>query len=116
MPRQDSRFLLVRIALGSFVLAAARIMGADGNAIDFARDIQPLLAAKCYDCHGAEKPKGGLRLTNRANALRGGESGGPAFLAGRSNDSELIRRVTTDDENDVMPQKGDRLTPRKSSD
>jgi len=80
-------------------------------AVDFAREIQPILAGKCYDCHGAEKPKGGLRLTSRASALRGGESGEPAFVAGASARSQLIQRITTTDENDVMPQKGAPLKP-----
>jgi hypothetical protein len=80
-------------------------------AVDFARDIQPILAGKCYDCHGAEKPKGGLQLTTRANALRGGESGEPAFVAGASARSQLIQRITTTDENDVMPQKSEPLKP-----
>jgi hypothetical protein len=79
--------------------------------IDFARDIQPILAGKCYDCHGAEKPKGGLQLISRASALRGGESGEPAFVAGASARSPLIQRIMTADENDVMPQKGEPLKP-----
>ena len=77
--------------------------------IDFARDIQPILAARCYDCHGAEKAKAGLRLTSRAHALLGGESGAPAITPSDSAKSVLIQRVLTDDENDVMPQKADRL-------
>ena len=79
--------------------------------VDFARDIQPLLASRCYDCHGPEKAKGGLHLTTRQNALRGGESGEPTFIAGGSARSLLIKRVTTLDEDDVMPQKGARLAP-----
>ena len=80
------------------------------SSVDFVRDIQPLLAARCYDCHGEEKPKGGLRLTSRKHALQGGESGEPALVAGDSRRSPIIQRVSTSDENDVMPQKGDRLT------
>jgi hypothetical protein len=79
--------------------------------VNFARDIRPLLATHCYDCHGATKPKGGLQLTTRSLALKGGESGEPAFVPGQSKRSALMERVTTSDENDVMPQKGDRLSP-----
>ena len=79
--------------------------------VDFARDIQPLLASRCYDCHGPEKAKGGLHLTTLKNALRGGESGEPTFIAGASARSLLIKRVTTLDEDDVMPQKSERLAP-----
>jgi hypothetical protein len=79
--------------------------------IDFARDIQPLLVSRCYDCHGAEKAKGGLHLTSLAHALRGGESAEPALVAGAGAKSLLIKRLMTDDPDDVMPQKGDRLAP-----
>ena len=77
--------------------------------IDFARDIQPILAARCYDCHGLENPKAGLRLTSLQDALTGGESGDPALIPRNSASSTLIQRLLTEDENDVMPQKADRL-------
>ena len=78
--------------------------------VDFAREIQPLLADKCYDCHGPEKAKGGLRLTARPEALRGGESGEPAIVVGHGAKSPLIQRLTTAEPDDVMPQKGARLS------
>ncbi len=79
--------------------------------IDFAREIQPILAQHCYDCHGTGKAKGDLRLTSLQHARRGGESGAPAIVPGDSARSVLIERVTTTDENDVMPQKSDPLPP-----
>ncbi len=78
---------------------------------DFAREIQPLLASRCYDCHGPATAKGGLRLNEAAHARKGGESGEPAIIPGRAADSLLLKRVLTNDEEDVMPQKGPRLTP-----
>ena len=90
------------LALGATTAAAP---------VDFAREIQPLLAGKCYDCHGPEKSKGGLQLISRAHALRGGESATPALIAGSSAKSLLIHRITTEDAEDVMPQKGERFTP-----
>ena len=104
MPR--IRFLTV-----AGLLLAATMRAAPAPAkVDFARDIQPILANRCYDCHGLEKAKGGLRLTSRGHALKGGESGEPVLVAGQSARSPLIQRVTATDEDDVMPQKGDRLT------
>ncbi|HUR59256.1 MAG TPA: PSD1 and planctomycete cytochrome C domain-containing protein [Opitutaceae bacterium] len=102
MNRMHLLSLCVAFALAAHAGAAAPI--------DFARDIRPILADRCYDCHGAEKPKGGLQLVSLQTALKGGESGTPALIAGQSAKSELIARVTTADEDDVMPQKGDRLT------
>ncbi|MEY2879890.1 MAG: hypothetical protein RLZZ15_2270 [Verrucomicrobiota bacterium] len=90
--------------LASLACAAAR-------PVDFARDIRPILATRCYDCHGPEKPKGGLQLTSLKAAHRGGESGAPAIVAGQSAKSELIARITAASDDDVMPQKSDRLKP-----
>ena len=42
--------------------------------VDFTKDVQPLLAKTCYECHGPEKQKAGLRLDQRAAALNGGEA------------------------------------------
>ncbi len=84
-----------------------------GTAADFRREIRPILASYCYDCHGDDKPKGGLRLTTRANALKGGESGDPAFVAGQSAKSELLLRVASHDKDEVMPPKGERLSARE---
>ncbi len=43
--------------------------------IDFAGQIQPILRASCYSCHGSDAQEGGLRLDNRARALAGGDNG-----------------------------------------
>ncbi|MEI6464491.1 MAG: PSD1 and planctomycete cytochrome C domain-containing protein [Verrucomicrobiota bacterium] len=95
----------------SVVLAVAwSALTALAAPVDFAREIQPLLADKCYDCHGPEKAKGGLRLTARPEALRGGESGEPAIVVGHGAKSPLIQRLTTAEPDDVMPQKGARLS------
>ena len=76
---------------------------------DFVRDIQPLLADRCYKCHGAEKQKNGLRLDLKSDALHGGDSG-PSIIPGNSAESRLIHYVAGLDEEKVMPPKGDRLT------
>jgi mono/diheme cytochrome c family protein len=109
VPRKSSH--LLGLAFGVFAFSPG--ISAAGATIDFARDIQPLLAQRCYDCHGAEKAKGGLKLTTRADALRGGESGEPVLVPGQSAKSGLIQRVTATDPDDVMPQKGERLSPRE---
>ena len=99
-----SRFLL------TLLLAVATT---HANAIDFRRDIRPILATHCYDCHADQKPKGGLKLTSRASALKGGKSETPVFVAGKSAESDLIVRVTSTDPDEQMPPKGDRLSPRE---
>jgi hypothetical protein len=77
---------------------------------DFERDVLPLFKARCYRCHDVRKGKGDLRLDVRSSVLRGGESGEPAVVPGHSGKSELIRRVSSTEEAEMMPPKGKRLS------
>jgi mono/diheme cytochrome c family protein len=77
--------------------------------IDFRRDIQPLFEASCVQCHARGKSKGGLSLETRADFVAGGESGVPA-VAGQSAGSKLIELVSGLNPDQIMPQKGRRLT------
>src|SRR5262249_38272833 len=79
------------------------------EAVDFRRDIQPILAARCYSCHGHGKQQGGLRLDDRAAALKGGNSG-QIIVPGKSADSRLYRVVAGLDREIKMPPTGKRLT------
>lgn len=84
--------------------------GLTSAAVDFARDIQPILREKCSDCHGAAKQTSGLRLDAREAALAGGYSGAvivPRNAAG----SRLYRLVAGLEGKLVMPPAGARLTP-----
>lgn len=78
--------------------------------VDFAREIQPLLAARCYACHGPAVQMAGLRLDSRASALKGGASGLPAIVPNRSAESLLIRYIAGIDTKVVMPPSGERLS------
>ena len=86
---------------GCVVTAIAPLRAAD--AVDFQRQIKPLLEANCLSCHGSEKPKGKLRLDTRAGALKGGDSG-PALVAGKPGESRLYAStVLPADHDDLMP-------------
>ncbi|MBL8828214.1 MAG: PSD1 domain-containing protein [Planctomycetaceae bacterium] len=74
--------------------------------IDYATQIKPLLASRCYACHGALKQNGGLRLDTAALIGKGGESG-PAVLAGQSATSVLIERITDTNAETRMPPEGE---------
>src|SRR5215831_8447951 len=78
--------------------------------VDFAQEIQPILIKRCFECHGPDKQKSDLRLDQKADALKGGKSGKPLLTPGKSAESELIARVTSQDPDEVMPAKGERLT------
>ena len=55
--------------------------------IVFDRDIEPILAAKCYQCHGANQQKSGLSLHDHQSALHGGDSMKPAIVPGNGSES-----------------------------
>src|SRR4051812_2591358 len=59
-----------------------------GRKVDFAREIRPILEAKCYACHGPKKQKSDLRLDRKSAALKGGAEG-PAIVPGNSASSAL---------------------------
>jgi mono/diheme cytochrome c family protein len=80
------------------------------KAVDFARHVQPIFLARCVKCHGAEKQKSGYRLDERTIAFRGGDSGKPALVISNSTASALVQRITTTNEDEMMPPKGERLT------
>jgi hypothetical protein len=82
----------------------------DGNAaiaddVSFNRDIRPILADACIHCHGPDEVErqGGLRLDVREIATGEAESGEKPIVPGASDASELIARITTDDESLRMP-------------
>ena len=72
--------------------------------IDFDRDIRPLLADACFACHGPDAAvrKADLRLDQRESALHSEVSPGPV-TPGKPEQSELIRRVTSADDDLRMP-------------
>jgi len=78
--------------------------------VDYFREVRPLLEKRCYNCHQGTKAKGGLRLDDHESARKGGDSEGPAIVAGRIHDSALILRITSKDEDVVMPPTGDPLS------
>ncbi|MFZ9839000.1 MAG: DUF1553 domain-containing protein [Opitutaceae bacterium] len=73
---------------------AAPALAADPAGIEFfEKQIRPLLASRCLECHAAEhKVKAGLRLDHPAGWLLGGDSG-PAVLPGRPDESPLIKAI-----------------------
>src|SRR2546423_1615006 len=79
------------------------------HAVDFSKEIKPIIEASCIKCHGRGKDKGGLRLDNRETLLKGGDSGA-VVVPGKGEESLLIGLVAGLDPDNVMPKKGSRLT------
>jgi hypothetical protein len=91
------------------LLATVSTSQAAEAAIDFNRDIRPILSDKCFRCHGpdeAERKGGdkGLRLDTLTGA-REDLGGYHAVVPGDPAKSELLVRILTKDEDDVMPPK-----------
>ena len=73
--------------------------------ISFQRDIRPILSDHCLKCHGpdASAREASLRLDIEDSALQGGDSGVAALTPGKPDQSELIRRILSEDESEIMP-------------
>ena len=82
--------------------------------MDFSRDILPILSDNCFLCHGpdAKTRKADLRLDTKEGALREQD---PVIVPGKSAESELILRIVSNDEDEVMPppKSNRKLTPRQ---
>ena len=88
------------IAFAIAAVGADRISAADK--IDFSRDVQPILSANCFQCHGPDQNarKAKLRLDIKEGALRTHD---PIILPGKSNGSELVRRINSNMTDEQMP-------------
>src|SRR4051794_25848985 len=84
---------------------SARSFAAAEDKVDYIRDVRPILAQACLKCHGVDDKarKGKLRLDDRESAIKPAKSGETAIIPGKPEASELVRRVFTKDEDDVMP-------------
>ena len=82
------------------------------DAIDFERDIQPVFAERCVECHGVEMSEAGLRLDRRSRALAGGDSG-IVIVPGEPDDSLLFQYVSGADPDSVMPPDGKPLSDQQ---
>jgi hypothetical protein len=71
------------------LLLSARLTNA---AVDFSRDVAPILVKRCLECHSENTSMGGLVLTTRALLIKGGD-GGPALSNGNPDRSLLLERV-----------------------
>ncbi len=97
-----------RRGIGCVMAAGVRADGgvpAGSKTVSFNRDIRPILADKCFKCHGpdAGERKGKLRLDNATSAAAPAASGSAAIVAGKLDESELYQRITSTDPDERMP-------------
>ena len=80
--------------------------------VTYEKDIKPLFEASCTKCHGADRPKAGLRLTSLENALKGSKEG-KVIEVGKSEKSALVIAISQlDPEMAMPPKKGGGRGPR----
>lgn len=103
--RRRNLSVVTRIALVAVLCLAAGFSVSAAEKIQFNRDIRLILSDKCFHCHGPEEKdrKAGLRLDVRELAIKPAESGAMAIVPGDPEMSQLIARITTGDEDDLMP-------------
>ncbi len=97
------------------ILIATPLLSARGAVVTsdgefFEKNIRPVLAEHCYECHSAtsKKLKGGLRADSRATLLQGGDTG-PAIVSGKPEASRLIAAMAHRDKDLTMPPKKSKL-------
>lgn len=102
LPKRLASCIALLSAAAFAAFAADDLPPAAKTKVAYARDIQPLLARRCYMCHGAQQQMSGLRLDQKSGALK-------VIQPGKSAASRIIRMVGGAG-NKVMPPIGPRLT------
>src|SRR5262245_12671264 len=82
-------------------------------AVDFVREIKPILGAACVRCHAGGFAQGNLRLDTREGLLRGGATGA-AIVPGDGRRSALYQRLILEDPKKRMPWLSEPLTPAQA--
>jgi len=112
--RIESRIIVWAILISPFMVLNLLAEDADNApgrpALEFARDVLPILSDHCFSCHGPDEAsrEAGLRLDLREHALKSND-GVAAIAPGQPSHSELIRRIEATD--DTMMPPPDALKP-----
>lgn len=106
------RLQIPSLVLGSFAVASSCALAAEAFSPDqiefFEKNVRPVLAERCYECHGAHKHQNGLRLDSRAAVVRGSEYG-KVVEPGNPSASKLIKAINHVAGVEAMPKKGNKL-------
>jgi hypothetical protein len=98
-----------RLVLAAF-LCVLCVSAVNADPPSYSQHIHPFLAKYCVECHNAEKTSGHLNLTSFAKLEEGGISG-PAFVAGKPDESWLVK-LTEGKEQPVMPPRNAKARPK----
>jgi mono/diheme cytochrome c family protein len=94
-----AKYLFCAMLVGGFIVRAAL-----AASVEYDREIRPIFSDNCYQCHGPDEKarKAKLRLDMKESAFRV-QDGVAVIKPGKSAESELVRRITTSDTDDLMP-------------
>ncbi len=79
--------------------------------VSFRNDIAPIFRDHCLACHDPKNAEGGYRVDSYDELVKPGESGEVVLARNEGEASELLRRLTCDDESERMPAENDPLSP-----
>ena len=106
------------MSLGLVLLVATSVHAQSSkDQIDFRRDVLPILSENCFACHGFDEKarQADLRLDSFEGAT-GADGGTTALIAGNPEESELIARITADDDLRMPPPETERSLTREQID
>ncbi len=106
IPPSHTYWSILPACLAAVAFCATYSVGAaPAEKVSFNREIRPIFSDTCFQCHGPDeaKRKAGLRLDERASAVKPSESGEIAIVPGKPEESELVKRLRASDPEDVMP-------------
>src|ERR1051325_8861827 len=103
LARLTALSLLAVCSIGDVSAASAKRQPAT-EPVDFSSQIRPVISSKCFSCHGPDESsrKAKLRLDLRDEAIKE-RKGTRAIAPGDPAKSELVRRITSTDPDDIMP-------------
>ena len=108
MNHQTMRIALVTTWLACVAMPMAS--ASDGaSAVDYERDVKPVLKARCFACHGALQQQANLRLDSGELIRQGGDSG-QGLVPSNADESLIVQRVTDPDASTRMPPEGEPLS------
>jgi len=101
------RVLLAVSLLFGFALPGSRCATAGDGAVDFTKQIEPILQQHCIDCHGPDEQESQFRLDRLSVMLSGGNSGEPAVVPREPDRSYLMKLIRHKEPGMEMPPDAD---------
>ncbi len=107
--------LILAVCLLLAVLLLANFINFGGASIHYATQVKPILNKKCISCHGGVKQNAEFSMMTREHLLRPNESGKPAVVPGKPDESELMKRIQSHDPEERMPYEEAPLSKKEIS-